>query len=122
MLDYKEMYTSAPEASIAQLEPEEKFQSLSVCLFFLCPLQDIIHADLIKVSQGAQHPRRDHSLAGFIVGVSPLRNIDSRAHLGLSQVSVLPQITDLSVSYHCDHPITGYVRTICSIDFLNILF
>ena len=59
-------------------------------LFLIGAFQDIVHADLVEVSQCAQDPRRHHPLSGFVVGIGPLRNVDCGANLGLRQIVVLP--------------------------------
>ena len=41
---------------------------LFVLFLIVCPLQQVVHADAVQVGQGAQHPRRDHSLAALESG------------------------------------------------------
>lgn len=50
-------------------------------LFLVSSAEDIIHADLVIVRQGAEYVRRHHALAALIISVGALRHIDGLAHL-----------------------------------------
>lgn len=60
----------------------------------VCAVQQVVHADMMKVRQRAQHLGRQHPLAALIVCICPLGNAHSGADLGLRQVLVLPEGPD----------------------------
>ena len=81
-----------------------RFSMLPIDLFFIGAAQQVIHADIVKVGQGAKHLWWQHPAATFVIGVGALRHIDGRTHLLLGQISIFPQVADPLVFYHYDHP------------------
>ena len=79
------------------------FCRLFVDFFPVGAAKEIVHADLIKVSQGTEYMRRDHPLSAFIISICPLGNIDCCSHLRLREVVIFPQVTDPVVLFHTHH-------------------
>ncbi len=77
---------------------------LPIDLFFIGAAQQVIHADIVKIGQGAKHLWWQHPAATFVIGIGALRHIDGRTHLLLGQISIFPQVADPLVFYHYDHP------------------
>ena len=61
---------------------------LPIDLFFIGAAQQVIHADIVKIGQGAKHLWWQHPAATFVIGVGALRHIDGRTHLLLGQISI----------------------------------
>lgn len=75
--------------------------------------KQIVHTDPVQVSQGAEHLRRHHALAAFVIGVGPLGQSQTLAHLSLGQVSIFPQIADPWISgQSCRLPYKGSRRSV----------
>jgi hypothetical protein len=72
-------------------------------LFLVSSAEDIIHADLVIVRQGAEDVRRHHALAVFVISVGALRYIDGLAHLLLCQIGILAQVADALILFHIYH-------------------
>lgn len=63
---------------------------LPIDLFFIGAAQQVIHADIVKVGQGAKHLWWQHPAATFVIGVGALRHIDGRTHLAAGSDQHLP--------------------------------
>jgi len=61
--------------------PKGPTRFIADLLFLVSSAEDIIHADLVIVRQGAEDVRRHHALAVFVISVGALRHIDGLAHL-----------------------------------------
>ena len=59
--------------------------------------EQVVHAGMVKVREGAQHPRRDHVRACFVIGIRALRDVDGLRDLCLRQVAVFPQVADAAI-------------------------
>ena len=108
------VYTPKGYREFESLHLRQKSRSLKGLRdFFFCRLfvdffpvgaaKEIVHADLIKVSQGTEYMRRDHPLSAFIISICPLGNIDCCSHLRLREVVIFPQVTDPVVLFHTHH-------------------
>ena len=76
---------------------------LTDLLFLVGPSEDVVHADLIILCQGAENVRRNHPLAALIIGVSTLRYVDRVADLLLCQIGVLAKIANTLKFFHIHH-------------------
>ncbi len=65
--------------------------------------KDVINTDIIKIGKSAQHLRRHHSLAAFIIGIRPLRNVYCLPHLLLREVCILSEISNTLISLQSNH-------------------
>lgn len=65
--------------------------------------KDVINADIIKIGKSTQHLRRHHSLAAFIIGIRPLRNVYGLPHLLLREVCILSEISNTLIFLQFNH-------------------
>lgn len=73
-------------------------------LLLICQAQNIVHAHMVVLGEGNQHLGRNHPLAGFVVCVGSLGDVDAGTQLGLGQVGIFPEVADSCVSFsHFNH-------------------
>lgn len=64
------------------------------------PVQQIVYTDMVKIRQRTENMGRNHPLSTLIIGICSLWDVDGCAYLCLRQISILPQLSNSSVSLH----------------------
>ena len=75
------------------------------CFWVVCPVQQVIHRNLVEIRQAYQNGCGDIDIAPFIVAVNPLAAKQNFAHLGLRHILVLPEGPDPMVHSSSPQPL-----------------